>query len=171
MSDTKNADQPTCILCGDPMPPGEEMFKFHGYSGPCPKPPLPPKPTVQAKLLAACRIAHDAIARAETPGPHKQRDMQFVLDQLSDAIQAAGNHEVPVPEKPKLCRCGLPLVGDGTDPWCSGCNMSASICDCCPSAPLATCPECGGEVGGHKLHCSVLVRALDALDGAGPRLR
>jgi hypothetical protein len=21
------------------MPPGEEMFKFHGYSGPCPKPP------------------------------------------------------------------------------------------------------------------------------------
>lgn len=27
-----------CELCGDPMPPGEEMFKFHGYSGPCPKP-------------------------------------------------------------------------------------------------------------------------------------
>jgi hypothetical protein len=30
-----------CGLCGEPMPPGEEMFKFHGYSGPCPKPPLP----------------------------------------------------------------------------------------------------------------------------------
>lgn len=30
----------TCQLCGEPMPPGEEMFKFHGYSGPCPKPPL-----------------------------------------------------------------------------------------------------------------------------------
>ena len=27
-----------CILCGEPMPTGEEMFKFHGYSGPCPKP-------------------------------------------------------------------------------------------------------------------------------------
>lgn len=25
------------------MPPGEEMFKFRGYSGPCPKPPLPRK--------------------------------------------------------------------------------------------------------------------------------
>lgn len=25
-----------CELCGKPMPPGEEMFKFHGYSGPCP---------------------------------------------------------------------------------------------------------------------------------------
>lgn len=23
------------------MPTGEEMFTFHGYSGPCPKPPLP----------------------------------------------------------------------------------------------------------------------------------
>lgn len=30
-----------CALCGEPMPPGETMFKFHGYSGPCPKPPLP----------------------------------------------------------------------------------------------------------------------------------
>jgi hypothetical protein len=29
-----------CELCGDSMPPGEDMFKFHGYSGPCPKPPL-----------------------------------------------------------------------------------------------------------------------------------
>jgi hypothetical protein len=26
-----------CELCGEPMPEGEEMFKFHGYSGPCPK--------------------------------------------------------------------------------------------------------------------------------------
>jgi hypothetical protein len=31
----------TCELCGEPMPAGETMFKFHGYSGPCPKPPLP----------------------------------------------------------------------------------------------------------------------------------
>lgn len=29
-----------CTLCGEPMPAGEEMFQFHGYSGPCPKPPL-----------------------------------------------------------------------------------------------------------------------------------
>lgn len=26
----------TCALCGLPMPEGEEMFKYHGYSGPCP---------------------------------------------------------------------------------------------------------------------------------------
>ena len=33
-----------CEICGEPMPDGEEMFKFHGYSGKCPKPPLK-KPT------------------------------------------------------------------------------------------------------------------------------
>ena len=33
-------DTPKCELCGEPMPAGEEMFKFHGYSGNCQKPPL-----------------------------------------------------------------------------------------------------------------------------------
>lgn len=46
--------QPVCDLCGEPMPPGEEMFKYHGYSGPCPKPPKP-KPA--------------PISPAETPPP------------------------------------------------------------------------------------------------------
>lgn len=25
-----------CGLCHQPMPPGEESFMYHGYSGPCP---------------------------------------------------------------------------------------------------------------------------------------
>ncbi|UZE47934.1 MazG-like family protein [Rhodopseudomonas sp. P2A-2r] len=29
-----------CELCGEPMPADEQMFKFHGFSGGCPKPPL-----------------------------------------------------------------------------------------------------------------------------------
>ncbi len=29
-----------CSICGEPMPEGETMYKIHGYSGPCPKPPL-----------------------------------------------------------------------------------------------------------------------------------
>lgn len=33
--------QPTCSLCGEPMPAGEDMFLYHGFSGDCPKPPLP----------------------------------------------------------------------------------------------------------------------------------
>jgi hypothetical protein len=43
---------PRCGICGEPMPPGEEMFKFHGYSGPCPKPPLV-KDTLQSRLRGA----------------------------------------------------------------------------------------------------------------------
>ena len=46
-----------CEICGEPMPQGEEMFKFHGYSGPCPKPPLPiekkPDPIAACKAMAA----------------------------------------------------------------------------------------------------------------------
>jgi hypothetical protein len=25
-----------CEICGEPMPAGEEVFRYHGYSGPCP---------------------------------------------------------------------------------------------------------------------------------------
>lgn len=31
----------TCGICGETMPRGEEMFQYHGASGPCPKPAKP----------------------------------------------------------------------------------------------------------------------------------
>ena len=43
-------EQPKCEVCGEPMPPGEEMFKFHGYSCSCPKPPLPVPPSDTERL-------------------------------------------------------------------------------------------------------------------------
>jgi hypothetical protein len=48
-------ETPKCELCGEPMPKGEEMFKFHGYSGPCPKPaqPTPPAEGETAEGLSA----------------------------------------------------------------------------------------------------------------------
>lgn len=39
-NDPDESQIPKCSVCGAPMPKGEEMFKFHGYSGPCPLPPL-----------------------------------------------------------------------------------------------------------------------------------
>lgn len=39
-----------CTICGEPMREGEYMFKMHGYSGPCPKPPLPKPPTEAEQL-------------------------------------------------------------------------------------------------------------------------
>jgi len=42
---------PNCEICGEPMPESESMFKFHGYSGPCPKPPLAPRTEVVAEFV------------------------------------------------------------------------------------------------------------------------
>lgn len=50
-----------CELCGEPMPEGEEMFKFHGYSGNCPKPPLPHAPSSSDALKSDIRALFEAM--------------------------------------------------------------------------------------------------------------
>ncbi len=52
---------PLCELCGNPMPPGEEMFKFHGYSGPCPE----TTPAALARRAEDERIAANMKINAE----------------------------------------------------------------------------------------------------------
>jgi hypothetical protein len=49
-----------CELCGEPMPEGETMFKFHGYSGPCPKPPLP-RESARQRLIRAYNQKDDVL--------------------------------------------------------------------------------------------------------------
>jgi hypothetical protein len=49
-------EKATCGLCGEPMPEGETVFKYHGYSGPCPKPPLP-----QPKTEAVIEYVHRTV--------------------------------------------------------------------------------------------------------------
>lgn len=58
-----------CELCGEPMPPGEEMFKFHGYSGNCPKPPIgghvePKQLNRDDKLVAAVELLNSIVEKA-----------------------------------------------------------------------------------------------------------
>lgn len=48
-----------CELCGEPMPPGEEMFKMHGYSGNCPKPPLPKPSRVDHGVAVFVKVGDD----------------------------------------------------------------------------------------------------------------
>lgn len=59
------SDKPLCELCGNPMPPGEEMFKFHGYSGPCPT----PTPEAVSRKEEQEREAVNAKANAEAQEP------------------------------------------------------------------------------------------------------
>lgn len=50
-----------CGLCGHPMPPGEEMFQFHGYSGPCPGPPIVDEKPTAASLVTKWLTEADSL--------------------------------------------------------------------------------------------------------------
>ena len=61
-----DSERPKCGLCGEPMPEGEEMFQYHGHSGPCPRHVfIPQHVTTSAMSEAAKRMSEDlAIASA-----------------------------------------------------------------------------------------------------------
>ena len=40
LPDVPAPEGPTCAICGQPLPTGEEMFIYHGFSGPCPTTPV-----------------------------------------------------------------------------------------------------------------------------------
>ena len=62
-----NSKKPVCEICGEPMPDGEAMFKFHGYSGPCPKKPLPQPPTLEHLLRMTVPVPAGCVAPEGTP--------------------------------------------------------------------------------------------------------
>lgn len=61
---------------------------------------------IRCRLLRACELGHDAIIRGVTPGSHRQRDLQYVLDELAGAIGAAGGRVSAVPEMRDRVRRG-----------------------------------------------------------------
>lgn len=63
------SDVARCELCGESMPDGEQMFKYHGYSGPCPKPQLPrAKPATALEAIAAAEAFSDILHEIEARG-------------------------------------------------------------------------------------------------------
>ncbi len=55
-----------CEVCGEPMPASEKMFRYHGRSGNCPKPPLPRDNGIEAvKLLIKSATGVDVGVRVE----------------------------------------------------------------------------------------------------------
>lgn len=93
-----------CTLCGEPMPAGEEMFAYHGYSGDCPKPPLPkPKVEVVAEYsflddlngglwidVQVDRKPHDRIGPFQTAG-----ERQSALNDLLGMMRSRGAKDLP----------------------------------------------------------------------------
>ncbi len=85
-----------CSLCGEPMPEGEEMFLFHGYSGKCPKPPLvqeaAPGGMVESKLAQLhdlSQVIGDLARQAAA------RFMGVLREPVPQAEQAAKKAERP----------------------------------------------------------------------------
>jgi hypothetical protein len=99
-------DEANCELCGEPMPQGEEMFNYHGYSGPCPKPPLPKKAAVDHAALYQAVL----IPLQEYRAKHKEcRDLTGHPDAMPsqrkdwrcDACKIADEHLTPLPAPPE----------------------------------------------------------------------
>lgn len=93
-----------CEICGESMPVGEEMFYYHGLSGPCPKPALP-----QPKLAALIayllvdkengeywiRTDVDSKPYAEIGPYDTAEERQRVLDDLLSMMRSQGAQDLP----------------------------------------------------------------------------
>lgn len=103
------SDKPKCTVCGEPMPPGEEMFKFHGYSGPCPKPPLRPSTLnpMNCECASFACVGDDMLKSSVNNGHHPQCEhfrydssgAAALLKQLTEGIKWWADQEDGVPEE------------------------------------------------------------------------
>lgn len=76
------------------MEPGEEMFKFHGSLGPCPKPPLPQPPTLEQLLRMTVPVPAGCIAPEGTPiSPEFRVSVQNIFDESVRIIIHANGHD------------------------------------------------------------------------------
>lgn len=120
MQDSERAQEAKCGLCGEPMPEGEEMFKFHGYSGGCPKPPLAEvakylgsmKPTVEPEPPKWRYVGDGVFTAAKVePEPCVWRITSGPLGTWVNPTCVEG--AIPAPwgtERAKACHlCGAPL--------------------------------------------------------------
>jgi hypothetical protein len=144
-------DRPKCELCGEPMPAGEEMFNYHGYSGPCPK-PAQPAPSLSARW--------QELFWALPPGEmrHKLRALEIdtgraLRDELLRLLKIA---------QPEFCSMHCPSIFRGPDSVRHGkvCDeMRAAIHACGAEASptvdreaSSEAPQAGPVVNGGGSH-------------------
>ena len=96
------AEQHLCELCGEPMPEGESMFKFHGYSGDCPKPPKQKTEVVAEFIMRDMRSGElwiDVRINRQTyqsVGPFDtEQERQRALDDLLSMTRSLGAKDIP----------------------------------------------------------------------------
>ena len=92
-----------CHLCGEPMPQGEEMFNYHGYSGPCPKPPLPKVVTPQPRSRDMFKFGGLIDAFDTLPNDCTRDDMEALTNQINALRKWVEDYFEP-------CECPEPML-------------------------------------------------------------
>lgn len=122
--------QPNCSICGEPMPEGEEMFKFHGYSGPCPKgAPLKPveptpEPPVHNDLCSWCLTQADHVAASEECYERNSQRGRSAPVSTGEPAPAVEREGMTAPKNE-----------------CGKCRMLGSIGPCDEHGPLGVSPS------------------------------
>lgn len=83
------AKPPVCQICGAPMPEGEEMFKFHGFSGPCPVPKLPRPRSAEEAIGEAESLLQETFDRLD---PENDRRDAWFLERITKIREALADH-------------------------------------------------------------------------------
>ncbi len=108
-----------CEICGEPIPPGEFMFKFHGYSGPCPKPPIENRTDLNDLSIQAATHIHNTQPDYEGYPPDTKEMSKIIDVYVKKAVQAETkrcadivNDEIKSidPENIAVCAFGCPLL-------------------------------------------------------------
>lgn len=132
------SEQNLCEICGQPMPEGEEMFMYHGYSGDCPKPPLPspPKEVDEKKCTHAhckcmdlnCGNFHYATCNSEFIAQERAKESNGHKLNCRDnpnAIYRGYNICTCTPHQPTQIK----IVPSPRIDWCGDCKMEHGF-DC-----------------------------------------
>jgi hypothetical protein len=77
-------------MCGEPMPEGETMFKFHGFSGPCPAPPLPRPAAINWQTSYERAIARIVALEAQLESAKRDAERYNWLKSNARRIDFAG---------------------------------------------------------------------------------
>lgn len=84
-----------CELCGEPMPPNEQMFKYHGYSGGCPKPPITSRPS-PAPVQAEPSEARTRLKRVNGEGTRDYRLYLGMEDDVEKVLNALDQQDAEI---------------------------------------------------------------------------
>lgn len=101
--------QPVCDLCGEPMPLGEEMFKYHGYSGPCPKPPKQKPAPAEAQEAVEARLERIRVRWSQaglTSFSQDHADVAWLLSLVRPPVAVPDGREKEIRSLLAMCDAG-----------------------------------------------------------------